>query len=159
MPVRLITDERESDGLVEIYLNDAWGPICDIFWTINDANIVCRQLGHAGEHFLSAYACKHHVYVCGYTIQSNSCISHTCVSAIAAVALDTIVGLSGGHPVMAYTDCSGTEHQFGTCVGFSYPPYVPPLYCSNSTLAGVKCFGNVELYLHVHVCTYKSPAN
>ena len=47
---------------------------------------------------------------------------------------------------MAYTDCAGTEHQFGTCVGFSYPPYVPPLYCSNSTLAGVKCLGNVELF-------------
>ena len=51
MPVRLITDGRESDGLVEIYLNGTWGPVCDIFWTINDANIVCRQLGHAGKHF------------------------------------------------------------------------------------------------------------
>ena len=54
---------------------------------------------------------------------------------------------------MAYTDCAGTEHQFGTCVGFSYPPYVPPLYCSNSTLAGVKCLGNVELFF-ILTCTY-----
>lgn len=50
VPVRLITDGRESDGLVEVYLNDTWGPVCDIFWTIHDANVVCWQLGYAGMH-------------------------------------------------------------------------------------------------------------
>lgn len=54
---------------------------------------------------------------------------------------------------MAYTDCAGTEHQFGTCVGFSYPPYVPAQFCSNSTLAGVKCLGNVEQFF-ILTCTY-----
>ena len=46
--VRLSGGRDETEGRVELFWNGRWGTICDDLWGINDANVVCNQLGFLG---------------------------------------------------------------------------------------------------------------
>ena len=44
--VRLIGSPNEWEGHIAVYHNGTWGSVCDDGWDINDAQVVCRQLGY-----------------------------------------------------------------------------------------------------------------
>ncbi|PIK38680.1 putative deleted in malignant brain tumors 1 protein-like [Apostichopus japonicus] len=55
--VRLINGYTPGEGTVQIYYNNEWGTICDDNFDLQDAHVICRQLGYSGalEYQSSAY--------------------------------------------------------------------------------------------------------
>ncbi|KAJ8034478.1 Neurotrypsin [Holothuria leucospilota] len=44
--IRLVGGSSDSSGRVEVFMNRGWGTICDDGWDMEDAIVVCRQLGY-----------------------------------------------------------------------------------------------------------------
>lgn len=54
--VRLRDGTTSNQGRVELYLNGTWGTICDDYWGIEEANVICRMLNYS-EGAWSTHCC------------------------------------------------------------------------------------------------------
>ena len=46
---RLTGGDRPGRGTVWVCINGVWSTVCDNYWNIPDATVVCRQLGYDGQ--------------------------------------------------------------------------------------------------------------
>ncbi|XP_078362802.1 scavenger receptor cysteine-rich domain superfamily protein-like [Oculina patagonica] len=48
--VRLVNGPSSREGLVQVYLNNTWGYVCDNNWSRQDADVVCKMMGYTGSY-------------------------------------------------------------------------------------------------------------
>ena len=47
--VRLVNGSNSFEGLVDFCHNETWTNVCAFNWDVQEATVVCRQLGFAGN--------------------------------------------------------------------------------------------------------------
>ena len=46
--LRLVGGQSNAEGTVEVCVSGIWGSVCNESWSVNDAAVVCQQLGFQG---------------------------------------------------------------------------------------------------------------
>ncbi|KAG5895778.1 hypothetical protein JTB14_001625 [Gonioctena quinquepunctata] len=46
VPIRLLGGSSETEGRLQLKINDQWGTVCNYGWTMKNAALVCQQLGY-----------------------------------------------------------------------------------------------------------------
>ena len=120
IPIRLTNGTTPYSGRVEIFYDGAWGTVCDDAWSIQDANVVCRQLGFGNATTARGYVhwageCHYSTWVCilgqgnataarGYVYWAGECHCSTWVCILGRGMLLQHVGMyiGPGNATTAY---------------------------------------------------------
>ena len=87
--VRLVDGSVDYEGRVEVCINRVWGTVCSTTyrynyanWDLNDAKVVCRQLGHQelGTVFCACWNC---------IITPQACARRKVIGSVVVVKLHT----------------------------------------------------------------------
>nr|XP_051693288.1 deleted in malignant brain tumors 1 protein [Oryctolagus cuniculus] len=124
--LRLVGGSGRCSGRVEVFHQGAWGTVCDDLWDLNEAEVVCRQLGcgwavsalgkaqfgpGSGDIFLDNLQCagvERYLGQCTHSGWSeHNCDHHEDASAICSDAEESLAKSPGDWPELRLVDGSG----------------------------------------------------
>ena len=131
--IRLIGGSGSYEGRVEVYYNGQWGTVCDDLFDINEANVVCRQLGYQGAtrwHDRAYYGRgSGPIWLDNVDCTGTETSLHDCSS--------NGIGINNcGHNEDVGVSCQGMINRliFVNCIDITIFPYINSVYC-NARLA------------------------
>lgn len=121
--IRLINGNTVDplEGRVEVCINNAWGTVCDTGFSVNDAQVICTQLGHPFNGMFRDSSILSVVYsICLIGVEVFHNAQH---------------GSGSGAIFFDLLSCDGTETSISECsVRYLHS-------CTHSDDASVQCIG------------------
>lgn len=123
--MRLAGGSSNQEGIVEVCRNEEWGRVCDDEWDINEATVVCRQLGLPEEGKLTESVATY-----TYTLGCGKIFIKHLITTGAVVYNNFTVN---NHLPIVLDDlgCIGNETNLLECL--------PQHNCQPREMAGVRC--------------------
>ena len=127
--IRLTGGQSAAEGTVDFCDENIWAAICDVYWSANDAEVVCRQLGFNASEL-------------------NTCRLQFCTSkyATGVAVYNSFYGEGTSYYFWENVagGCVGTEQTLLSCP----PSPFLTLSCSGNQFAGVQCSVPCKLLVH-----------
>ncbi|XP_073096287.1 scavenger receptor cysteine-rich domain-containing protein DMBT1 isoform X8 [Manis javanica] len=124
--LRLVGSSGRCSGRVEVLHQGAWGTVCDDLWDLNEAEVVCRQLGcgravsalgkahfgpGSGDILLDNLQCsgaEHYLGQCAHADWSeHNCGHHEDAGVICSDAEESLINSPGDWPELRLVGSSG----------------------------------------------------
>ena len=121
LQVRLVGGNGVNTGRVEVYHNNTWGTVCDEGWDLNDAAVVCRELGFPGA--ISPSCCATFGQGTG-TIWLGRVVCIGSESSLSSCSHPRWGIENCGHGDDAGVNCQGEYYITIVCIGIETPMYV-----------------------------------
>ena len=120
--VRLVGGSGPHEGRVEVYHNGTWGTVCDDGWDLQDAMVVCRQLGYINATAASGSAMfgpgSVPILFSGLSCIGNESSITECV--YNETDLHNCIHTETGSTVCKGQSCSLHMHAVVVCISHSY---------------------------------------
>ncbi|KAJ8034690.1 hypothetical protein HOLleu_21636 [Holothuria leucospilota] len=109
--VRLVDGFLNSSGRIEVRIHGEWGAMCGFRWTLNNSDVVCRQLGFAAADvtFVKSFFGEGSGFVWSTTVHCNGNES----SLLECKKLSKIEEINCNHENEVGVLCNGKRNLFG----------------------------------------------